>query len=72
MTIYFNYLKFFKQFIVYSLLFVLIFSCNTTDKGSYSSIENNDIIATFSGSKSCKSCHEDEFENGKDLTMTSL
>ena len=38
-------------------------NCNTKDKKEYSSIQNDSVEATFVGSKSCKTCHEEEFKS---------
>jgi tetratricopeptide (TPR) repeat protein len=44
----------------FSIVLVLI-SCNSEVKNAYSSVEGSFEAATFVGSESCKSCHENEY-----------
>lgn len=47
----------------YIVLLLILSSCSTKDKKEYNTIQNDFVEATFVGSKSCKSCHEEEFKS---------
>ncbi len=49
--------------LLYIVLLLLLSNCNTKDKNEYTSIQNNSVEATFVGSKSCKTCHQEEFKS---------
>jgi Doubled CXXCH motif (Paired_CXXCH_1)/Cytochrome c554 and c-prime len=50
--------------LLYIVLLLSLSNCNTKDKKEYSKIKNVSFeMATFVGSKSCKSCHEEEFKS---------
>ena len=48
---------------LYIVLLLLLSNCNTNNKKEYSSIQKEFVEATFVGSQSCKTCHEEEFKS---------
>ena len=49
--------------LLYIVLLLLLSNCSTKAKKEYTSIQNDAVEATFVGSKSCKTCHEEEFKS---------
>ncbi len=49
---------------IFILFVLLLVSCNSKEKESYSTIKqsNTKIASTFVGSETCKSCHQQEFD----------
>ena len=49
--------------LLYIVFLLLLSNCSNKAKKEYSSIQNDAVGATFVGSKSCKTCYEEEFKS---------
>ncbi len=63
-----------KQVTCFGLLVFLFNSCTSKEKETYTELKNGaEVTATFVGSETCKSCHQDQFKDWKgshhDLAM---
>lgn len=54
-------MQFAKQFLCFFSTLILLNSCGTEVKNVYTGLDSDYTEATFVGSESCKSCHENEY-----------